>query len=144
MGKTAIYCGFFDPYHIGHHHVYQQAKEVFGDVTVVIANNLAKKRHYPIAQTAVQIEQATGNVVIWDGLIGDFCKEYGATYLVRGLRSHADFAYEEGVAKINEAIYPDIKTVYFRAKNDGVSSTLIRLLESHGKDVSMYLPNIER
>ena len=79
-------------------------------------------------------------VVITDGLIAEFCEINDIEYLVRGLRNTSDYMYEENIAKINHEINPNLKTIYFRAKNEVISSTMVRELHSHGKDISKYIP----
>jgi pantetheine-phosphate adenylyltransferase len=88
------------------------------------------------------ISDATRNesVHIYTGLVADYCKENGIDYLVRGLRNTSDYLYEEEVAKINAEIFPRLKTVYFRAKDDVISSTLVKLLYEQNKDITKYLP----
>ena len=75
------------------------------------------------------------------GLVADYCKDVGANYLVRGLRNTSDYLYEENIAKINTEINPDLKTIYFRATNDTISSSMVRELHSYDRDVSKYLPD---
>ena len=61
-----------------------------------------------------------------EGMIADFCKEHNVDYLVRGLRNTSDYLYEENIAKINYELNPYLKTVYFRATNETISSSMIR------------------
>lgn len=79
-------------------------------------------------------------VILSDGLVADYCKSVDAQYLVRGLRNTSDYLYEENIAKINAEINPNLKTVYFRATNEVVSSSMVRELFGYGKDISKYLP----
>ena len=48
--------------------------------------------------------------------------------------------YEENIAKINKEINPDLKTIYFRAENETISSSMVRELMKYGKDISQYVP----
>jgi pantetheine-phosphate adenylyltransferase len=140
--KSALYAGSFDPFTNGHMYIYNQAKDLFDEVVVLLANNPAKKRLTDISAMAAMIAGATNcqKVFVYDGLVADYCRDHGIDYLVRGLRNTSDYLYEEEVAKANAEIYPKLKTIYFRAKDDAISSTLVRLLHERGKDISKYIP----
>lgn len=140
--KKAVYAGSFDPFHNGHLYIYEQAKELFDEVVVMIANNPNKKRFTDIADIRHYLVKMNINAFAWSGLVADWCKQNDVYYLVRGLRSTSDYLYEEEVAKINAEINPELKTVYFRAK-DNISSTMVRLLHEQGKDISKYIPEIK-
>jgi len=143
MVKRAVYAGSFDPFHNGHLYIYEQAKEIFDEVIILIANHPHKERYSNIGVTGESISRVIGNsicAILHDGLVADWCKGKGIGYLVRGLRSTSDYLYEEEVAKINSEIYTDLKTVYFRARDNAVSSTLVRLLHEQGQDISKYVP----
>ena len=79
-------------------------------------------------------------VVVHDGLIADYCAEHHAKHLIRGLRNTSDYMYEENIAKINKEINPDLKTIYFRAENETISSSMVRELMKYDKDISQYVP----
>jgi phosphopantetheine adenylyltransferase len=51
-----------------------------------------------------------------------------------------DYDYEEGLAKFNKEVCPEIETIYFRADKDEVSSTMVYSLDNAGIDVNKYLP----
>lgn len=75
-----------------------------------------------------------------DALTADVCDKFGAEYLVRGLRNTSDYLYEEEIARFNQEINPGLKTIYFRAVDEAISSTMVKELFSRGKDVSEYVP----
>lgn len=139
----AAYAGSFDPFTNGHLYIYKQAVQLFGfsNVTILLANNPSKKRYTNIDTMRDILKARVGlNVDICDGLVADYCMENDIDYLVRGLRNTSDYMYEEEVAKINSEINPELKTIYFRAKDDVISSTMVRLLNEQGKDISKYVP----
>ena len=147
MKKIAVYAGSFDPFTNGHLSVVKSAAEVFDTVYVVIAQNCEKKRFVGFADMSKAIERCllkeglnNCKVEACFGLVADFCNDVGAGYLVRGLRNTSDYMYEENIAKINAEINPDLKTVYFRATDDTISSSMVRELHKYGKDISKYVP----
>lgn len=147
----AVYPGSFNPFTKGHQHVFDEAMKLFDKVIILFVTNPMKPDNgagnYRATKLLDQFRQHSKyspmdyGIEHWEGLTADYCKKYEINYLIRGLRGTSDYLYEEEVAKANEEIYPEIKTIYFRAKDDAISSSLVRLLESHGKDVSKYLPS---
>lgn len=147
MGKTAIYPGSFDPFTNGHLDIVRKACDIFDRVWIIIGVNAEKRRSFPADRMADAItetltEQGIVNfeVVIWDGLVAEFAKRMGTTYMIRGLRNNMDYNYEENVASVNKLINPDLEYVYFRSNNIAVSSSMVKELYSYGKDVSQFVP----
>ena len=143
----AVYAGSFDPFTNGHLQIVKEAAYLFDTVIVVIANNASKVRKYDLEQMRIAIRECLKNnnlhnclVVVHDGLIADYCAEHHAKHLIRGLRNTSDYMYEENIAKINKEINPDLKTIYFRAENETISSSMVRELMKYGKDISQYVP----
>jgi pantetheine-phosphate adenylyltransferase len=139
--KIAVYAGSFDPFTNGHLYVYEKAAELFDEVIVVFATNPSKSRWSNLDAMKGAVEKVVGKPpIIHDGLVADYCEKNGIEYLVRGLRDTSDFLYEEAIAKFNAEVNPDLKTIYFRAKDDGISSTAVRLMHENGRSVEKYCP----
>ncbi|MBQ1371318.1 MAG: pantetheine-phosphate adenylyltransferase [Oscillospiraceae bacterium] len=147
MGKTAIYPGFFDPFTNGHLEIVRKASEIFDRVWIIIGVNSDKHRSFPADRMAeaicktLQVENISNcEVVIWEGLVAEFARLQGTTYMIRGLRNNMDYNYEENIASVNKLINPELEYVYFRSNNIAVSSTMVKELHGYGKDVSAYVP----
>lgn len=78
----------------------------------------------------------------YTGLTVNFCKELGATYILRGIRSVGDFEYERAIADMNRALVPEVETVFLTSSPiySTVSSTLVRDIVKHGGDVAQFVP----
>lgn len=145
--RRALYAGSFDPYTNGHHDIVRKAAELFDEVVVLLGVNVLKTRAFDAEAMRGAIEAALaadglGNVtvVIHDGLVADYCAEHGIRYYVRGLRSHTDYNYEEGNARVNQLLNPALETLYLRADDAVVSSSMVRELLAFGRSVDAYVP----
>lgn len=144
--KKAIYAGSFDPFTNGHLDIIKQASELFDIIYLVFANNKDMKRSYNIYDmTQATVETLQSNkldnvyVSVSDILISDFAKEQNANYLIRGLRNPNDYNYEENIAKINRELNPNLHTIYLRADNEIISSSMVKELYNYGKSISKYV-----
>jgi pantetheine-phosphate adenylyltransferase len=146
--KKAIYAGSFDPFTNGHLDILKQALDIFEYVIIILADNSAKQSHYPSLHMSDAIIRTLDDlgyvkryhIVISNDLIADIARDCEVDYLIRGLRNPVDYNYEENIAKINKEINPNLNTIYFRANNEVISSSMVRELYRYGKDVSMYVP----
>lgn len=143
-----LYAGSFNPFTNGHLDIVKEASQFFDELYVCIAVNTNKSQiNENINEKIIAIEKsikAIGinnvKVIYYDGLIANLCKELNINYLVRGLRNTNDYIYEENIAKINNELNPLLKTMYFRATNEIISSSFVRELLKHKEDISKYVP----
>lgn len=147
MERTAIFPGSFDPFTIGHESIVQRAIPLFDRIIIMIGYNANKNSFYPIEKRMKWINQvfkdeASVEVRIHDGLTVDFCKEVGAQYILRGIRTSSDFEYERAIAQVNKKMHPEIESVFLLTlpEHTPVAATIIRDIVSHGGDASMFLP----
>lgn len=145
--KKGLYAGSFDPYTNGHHAIVKKAAALLDELIVLIGVNTAKKRSFDAEKMAAAIREAlaeekieNAEVVVYDGLVADYCREEGVKYYIRGLRNNMDYNYEENIAQINHLINPGLETIYMRAEDTAISSSMVRELLAFGKDVSAYVP----
>ena len=147
MNRTALYPGSFDPITTGHVHIVERALPLFDHIVVAIGSNTQKKCRFPLEQRLRWIEAAFSQyknveVATYEGLTTDFCHEHHIGYLLRGVRSTTDYAYEEQLGAINRLIAPNVETVILMAAPEytAISSTMVRELLAFGHDVRAYLP----
>ena len=144
---TAVYAGSFDPFTYGHLSVVTEAATIFDDVAVVVATNVKKRRVFDREAMAAAIDgtmRCAGlnnvRVLISDELTANVCRSLGARYLIRGLRNTTDYMYEEEIAKFNQRLNPNLRTIYVRATDDTISSSGVRELWAHNQHVMDYVP----
>jgi pantetheine-phosphate adenylyltransferase len=145
--KIAIFPGSFDPFTIGHESIIKRALSMFDKIIVMIGYNANKKSFFPLEKRMKWINQAFQNeekveVRVHQGLTVDFCREVGAKYILRGLRTSADFEYERAIAQMNKKMHPEIETVFLLTlpEHTPINSTIIRDIVFHGGDASQFLP----
>ena len=144
--KRAIFPGSFDPFTIGHHDIVLRGLQLFDEIIIGIGHNISKRDAFPLEERLAAIQSAFKSeprikVMAYDGLTVDFATEQQAQFILRGVRSVQDFEYERNIAEANKQL-SGIETVllYTRPEYAHISSTLLRDLRAHGKDISPYLP----
>lgn len=144
--KRAIFPGSFDPFTIGHHDIVLRGLQLFDEIIIGIGHNINKRDAFPLEERINAIQHAFNSeprikVMAYDGLTVDFAAEQQAQFILRGVRSVQDFEYERNIAEANKQL-SGIETVllYTRPEYAHISSTLLRDLHAHGKDISPYLP----
>lgn len=135
---TALFPGSFDPFTAGHEAVLRRVLPLFDKVVVAVGVNAAKHCMFSPAERMERIRQIlsdcpTVEVVSYSGMTVDLCHEVGAQCIIRGIRTAADFDYEQEVASVNRLQDPTIETllVVADAEHRDISSTLERERLSH-------------
>lgn len=146
MVKIAIFPGSFDPFTKGHYNIVERGLPLFDRLIIGIGRNTTKAALYTLEERQKQIEILFANeprveVRIYDVLTADFAQQVGANYILRGVRTIADFEYERTIAEVNKRLI-QIETVLLFADTETatISSSLVRELKAFGKDVTDFLP----
>lgn len=144
--RIAIFPGSFDPYTIGHASIVDRALPLFDKIVVAIGVNRNKRSFLTEEQRIRMIadlyaDEPKVEVISYDGLTVDAAREYGARFLLRGVRMIQDFEYEKNLAEVNRSI-SGLETVllYTLPEYGHISSSIVRELISYGRDVSALLP----
>ena len=147
MKKTAIYPGSFDPFTNGHLDIVKKAALLFDHVYIVIGVNSEKKRTFDAREMMLAIEKTLQDlqldncsVCIHEGLVAEFARVNDIRYMIRGLRNNMDYNYEENIAVVNKLINPQMESIFFRAENVALSSSMVKELSSYNLDISEYVP----
>jgi len=147
--KRVIYPGTFDPITNGHIDIVKRASELFDEVVITIAKNLAKTNLFTVEERLEMISESTKqfeNVKVdtFDGLVVNHAREIGAIGMIRGLRAVSDFEYEFQMALMNRKLADDIKIIFLmpHEKYTYLNSTIIRNLAEFKGDVSCFVPEI--
>ena len=142
-----MYPGSFDPLHLGHLDVIEQASELFGDVVVAVMYNFEKPSGmFDVDERVEMAEAATAHlngvtVEKHTGLAVQAAVETGADFIVKGLRTPGDFEIEQQMAQMNRSV-ADVRTVYLpcRPELGFVSSRFVREIANYGGQVGHLVP----
>ncbi len=79
----------------------------------------------------------------YEGLTVDYCKRNGADYILRGLRTSADFEFERAIAQVNKAMAYNIESVFLLTvpEHTPINSTIVRDIIRSGGDASRFVPS---
>jgi pantetheine-phosphate adenylyltransferase len=145
--RIAVFPGSFDPITKGHVEIIKRGLPLFDELIVGIGYNTNK--HYFFSQdrrehfiTKTFEDEPKVKVVRYSGLTVEFCKQIGAQYILRGLRTSADFEFERAIAQMNHSMAPEIETVFIVSDPSlsHISSTIVRDILLYQGDVSAFVP----
>lgn len=136
MIRTAVYAGSFDPLTNGHLWMVQQGLELFDQLIVAIGSNPVKSYTFSVEERLALLEASLPTcerlqVDDFDNrYLVDYAKQKNAAYILRGIRSPADYEYERVMRHINNDLAPDIATVFLMPPRDlsQVSSSMVKSL----------------
>lgn len=147
--RRAIYPGTFDPPHRGHLDLIRRCRELVDEVVVAVAENRDKNPAFTVEERVRWLERVVApirgvRVVAFDGLVVDLYRKVGAAFLLRGIRTFADFEAEYTMALTNRAlsgavsaetvfVLPSLEYAHF-------SSRHVKEIASFGGDVRSFLP----
>lgn len=145
--RIAVFPGSFDPITNGHEDIIRRAVPMFDQIIIAIGVNTTKKSFFPLEKRKVWIKKVFRgekkiNVMSYSGLTVNFCKTIGANYILRGLRTSADFEFERAIGQMNKAMTADIETVFLLTSPEfsAISSTIVRDIIRNGGDAKQFVP----
>lgn len=147
MKKVAVFPGSFDPFTIGHESIARRALSLFDEIIIAIGSNTLKKNFYPLATRKEMIDSIFSDeprikIDYYEGLTVEYCKRKNAGYLIRGLRTSADFEFERAIAQVNKVLAPDVESVFLLTvpEHSHINSSIVRDIIRSGGDASRFVP----
>ncbi len=147
MSKTVICPGSFDPVTLGHVDIITRASKMFDKVIVAVLVNSSKTPSFSIEERIELLQDSTCGienveVVSFNGLLAEYCRERKVDAIVKGLRAVTDFEYEFQMALTNKKLNPMLETIFLTADADSMylSSSMVREVASMGGDISNFVP----
>lgn len=142
----AVCPGSFDPFTLGHLDVVRRARHLVPEVIVGVARNSSKSTLLTLDERLAVARAAVAGldgvrVEAVPGLLVDFCREQGATVVVKGLRGGADYDAEIPMALMNRHL-AGVETVF--VVGDGalahVASSLVKDVARFGGEIDDLVP----
>ena len=144
--RTVVYPGTFNPITNGHVDLVRRALKLFDRVIVAIGTSPQKSPEIDLKGRIELCREVLADVpgAEVDGfntLLVDYAQKKGTSFILRGLRTVADFEYEFQMLEMNQALHPNIEYVFLAPSKDCsfVSSTLVREIALYGGDVSKFV-----
>jgi pantetheine-phosphate adenylyltransferase len=145
--KIAVFPGSFDPITVGHVDIVRRCIPLFDKIIIAVGVNSQKKYLFPLEKRMEWMHKVFENeskieVSSYQGLTINYCKEVSANYILRGIRSAADFEYEKTIAHLNHTMNLDIETILILSPPEysSISSTIVREIILGKGDVSKFVP----
>jgi pantetheine-phosphate adenylyltransferase len=145
--KIAVFPGSFDPFTLGHESIVLRAMDLFDKIIIGIGSNTGKTVFFNAEQRLEMIRELfSGNTRVetmyYDDLTIEFCKRVGAKYMLRGLRTSSDFEYEKVIAQVNQAMLPEVESIFMLTlpEHTAINSSVVREIMRYGGDVSRFVP----
>lgn len=147
--RICIYPGTFDPVTMGHMDIIQRTTGLFDKVIISIAEDNYKNVLFSAEERLDMLKTVTKGlpkveVDYFSGLLMDYCREKGATAVIRGLRAISDFEYEMQMAAMNKNLNPDVETVFLMTaqKYSFISSSIIKDVAKLNGNISGMVPSL--
>lgn len=145
--KRAVFPGSFDPITKGHVSVITRATKLFDEIIVAIGENSTKKNMFSIEQRKAWIQAVFAHnpnikVEEYSGLTIDFCKKVNAQFILRGLRTSADFEFERSIGQVNKMMDNNIETIFLLTdrQHTPINSSIVRDVIRNGGDITPFVP----
>ena len=152
MPRIALYPGSFDPVTNGHLDVVRHAVTLCDRLIVAVAIHHGKKSLFSTEERLEMLQAVCAPIAkkagcafdctTYDNLTVTAAQATGATIMIRGLRDGTDLDYEMQLAGMNEAMAPDVHTVFVPASAAvrPITATLVRQIAQMGGDFSAFVP----
>ncbi len=152
MSRTALYAGSFDPVTNGHLNVVRHAVRLADRLVLAIGLPPGKAPLFTADERLAMLEETCGPIarearcdlacVTFADLVVAAARREAATVLIRGLRDGTDLDYEMQMTGMNEAMAPDLQTIFLPASPmvRPITATLVRQIAIMGGDASAFVP----
>ena len=145
--KIAVFPGSFDPITVGHESVILRSLSLFDKIIVAVGVNATKKNMFSMEERMNFIKETFAHqpkIVVeqFSGLTINFCKEHNANFILRGLRTSADFEFERSIGQVNKIMNQEIETVFLLTSTNHtpITSSVVRDIIRNRGDLTELVP----
>ena len=152
--RVGLYPGSFDPVTYGHVDIVRRAAHLVDKLVIAVGTHhdkhplfTAEERVKLSKEVLTPVAKEIGLklvVTTYGNLTVDAAKDAGATVVIRGLRDAGDFDYEMQMAGMNQALAPEIETVFLASSPEArhIAASLVRQIAAMRGDVSSFVPKV--
>jgi pantetheine-phosphate adenylyltransferase len=147
MKRIAVFPGSFDPFTIGHESIVCRSLDLFDEIIVAVGKNSTKGSMFSLEKRIGWIQEIFKDVPkvsvdSYEGLTVEYCRKVEAGFILRGLRTSADFNYERPIAQMNKTMLYSVESIFMMTLPElsAISSTVIRDIVRNGGDASPFVP----
>ncbi len=152
--RVGLYPGSFDPVTFGHVDIVRRAAHLVDKLVIAVGTHHDKHPLFTAAERVKLSQEVLApvakeiglklTVTTYDNLTVAAAKDAGATVVIRGLRDAGDFDYEMQMAGMNQALAPEIETVFLASSPEArhIAASLVRQIAAMGGDVSSFVPEV--
>ncbi len=145
--RICLFPGSFDPITNGHIDIIRRSVGLFDKLIIGVGINSSKQPMFSAEQrvawiTEVFKDDSRIEVLSYEGLTVNICKQVNANYILRGVRYVSDFEYEKAIADMNRMLEPVVETIFLPCSPEyaTISSTLVRDVMRNGGNVDRFIP----
>ena len=149
MERVAVFPGSFDPITRGHENIILRALMLFDRIIIAVGENIEKQSVFPLEKRVQWIKDVFVNeprisVERYSGLTVDFCKNRNIKFILRGLRTSADFEFERTIGQVNKRLDQEIETIFLLTAPEftALNSSIVRDILKYGGDASQFVPDM--
>ncbi|MBQ2519641.1 MAG: pantetheine-phosphate adenylyltransferase [Bacteroidaceae bacterium] len=144
--RKYLFPGSFDPFTVGHADLVERALHLCDQLVIAVGFNERKKGWIPVEERVQALKNLYAGeprieVVSYDTLTTDLAKRLDASAILRGVRTSADFLFEQTQADVNRRL-TNIETVLLLSRPElaCISSSTVRELANFGHSIEDFLP----
>lgn len=144
--RIGVYAGSFCPVTKGHVDAIEKAARLVDKLYVVMGVNAAKTYSMPSDARLNMLKRSIAHVsnaeaVSWEGMMTDFCRQVGATVMIKSIRNALDLQQVIDLSDVNDSYWGG-ETVFVVGSKQyrHVSSSLVRELAHLKQDFSQFVP----
>jgi pantetheine-phosphate adenylyltransferase len=148
MKKIAVFPGSFDPITKGHESLVRRAMPLFDEIIIAIGHNADKQSYFPLKKrlewlAIVFKDMPKVKIESYSGLTVDFCLKHNANFILRGLRTSADFEFERRVGQVNKYMNQKLETIFLLSsvEDTPVNSSVVREIHKYGGNIGPFIPS---
>lgn len=148
MKRKALYPGSFDPITAGHTDIINRGLSMFDTLYIAVGTNTSKKYLYDKDTRADMINTLYAHepkveVVPFEGLTADLCRDLDCQVILRGVRSTIDLEYEKAIAHSNQKLNKELETVFLLSSPEfsHISSSIVRELIRNNANIQGFVPD---